>query len=39
MDNHSDKTKGGNAKSKKGRVDVLVCNTLSGPVLHFFQVS
>ena len=32
-------TKGDNAKSKKGRVVILVCDTLSGPVLHFYQVS
>ena len=39
MDNQSDITKGDNAKSKKGRVIILVRNTLSGPVLHFQQVS
>ena len=27
-----------NAKSKRGRVVILACNTLSGPVLHFCQV-
>ena len=31
-------TKGGNAKSKKGRVVILVCDTSSGSVLHFYQV-
>ena len=31
-------TKGDNAKSKKGRVVILVRNTSSSPVLHFFQV-
>ena len=31
-------TKGDNAKSKKGRVVNLVCDTSSGPVLHFCQV-
>ena len=30
-------TKADNAKSKKGRVVILVCN-MSGPVLHFCQV-
>ena len=34
----SDTTKGDNAKSKKGRVVILVHNTSSGPVLHFCQV-
>ena len=34
----SNKTKGNNSKSKKGRVVILVRNT-SGPVLHFYQVS
>ena len=29
---------GDNTKSKKGRVVILVCNTSSGLVLHFFQV-
>ena len=33
------KTKGDNSKSKKGRVVILVRNTSSGPVLHFYQVS
>ena len=32
-------TKGENAKSKKGRVFILVCDTSSGPVLHFCQVT
>ena len=32
-------TKGDNAKSKKGRVVILVRNTSSGPVLHFCKVS
>ena len=27
-----------NAKSKKGRVVILVCDMQSGPVLHFYQV-
>ena len=31
-------TKGDNAKSKKGRVVILVHDTSSGPVLHFCQV-
>ena len=35
----ANKTKGDNSKSKKGRVVILVCDTLSGPVLHFYQVS
>ena len=35
----SKKTKGDNFKSKKGRVVILVQNTSSGPVLHFYQVS
>ena len=34
----SDITKGDNAKSKKGRVVILVRDTSSGPVLHFYQV-
>ena len=38
MDNHSDITKGDNAKSEKGRVVILVSNKSSGPVLHFCQV-
>ena len=32
-------TKGDNSKSKKARVVILVCDTLSGLVLHFYQVS
>ena len=32
-------TKGDNAQSKKGRVVILVCDTSSHPVLHFYQVS
>ena len=39
MDNQSDITKGDNAKSKKGRVVILICDMSSGPVLHFYQVS
>ena len=35
----SNKTKGDNSKSKKGRVVILVHNTSSGPVLQFYQVS
>ena len=31
-------TKGDNAKSKKGRIVILVRDTSSGPVLHFCQV-
>ena len=31
-------TMGDNAKGKKGRVVILVCNMSSGPVLHFCQV-
>ena len=31
--------KGDNSKSKKARVVILVCNTLSRHVLHFYQVS
>ena len=34
----SNTTKGDNAKSKKGRVVILVRNTSTGPVLHFCQV-
>ena len=34
----SNTTKEDNAKSKKGRVVILVRNTSSGPVLHFCQV-
>ena len=32
-------TKGDNSKSKKARVVILVRNTSSGSVLHFYQVS
>ena len=39
MDNQSDITKGDNARSKKGRVVILVRDKSSGPVLHFYQVS
>ena len=35
----SNKTKGDNSKSKKGRVVILVRDTSFGPVLHFYQVS
>ena len=35
----SNKTKGDYAKSKKARVVILVRDMLSGPVLHFYQVS
>ena len=35
----SNKTKGGNSKSKKGRDVILVRDMSSGPVLHFYQVS
>ena len=35
----SNKTKGDNSKSKKGRVVNPVRDMLSGPVLHFYQVS
>ena len=35
----SNKTKGDNSKRKKTGVVILVCNTLSSPVLHFYQVS
>ena len=31
-------TKGDNGKSKKGGVVILVCDTSSGPVLHFCKV-
>ena len=34
----SNKTKGDKAKSKKGRVVILVHDTSTGPVLHFCQV-
>ena len=39
MKSSSNKTKGDNSKRKKGRVVILVCDMLSGPVLHFYQVS
>ena len=35
----SNKTKGDNSKSKTARAVVLVSDTSSGPVLHFYQVS
>ena len=35
----SNKTKGDNSKSKKARVVILVCDTSSGSVLHFYRVS
>ena len=35
----SNKTKGDNSKSKKARVVILVRDTSSGPVLHFYEVS
>ena len=35
----SNKTKGDNTKSKKARVVILVRNSSSGLVLHFYQVS
>ena len=35
----SNKNKGGNSKSKKVRVVILVCDTSSCPDLHFYQVS
>ena len=35
----SNKTKRDNAKSKKGRVVIFPHDKLSGPVLHFYQVS
>ena len=38
MKSISNKTKGDNSKSKKARVVILVCNTFSRPVLHFYQV-
>ena len=31
-------TKGDNAKSKKGRVTILVPDTPSHPILHFYQI-
>ena len=33
------KTKGDNSKSKKASVVILVRDTSSGPVLHFYQIS
>ena len=36
MKSFSNKTKGDNSDSKKGRVVNLVCNKSSGPVLHFY---
>ena len=39
MDYQSNITTGVNTKSKKGRVVILVRDTVSGPVLHFYQVS
>ena len=35
----SNKTKGDNSKSKKAKVVILVCDTSTGPALHFYQVS
>ena len=35
----SNKTKGGYSKSMKARVVILVHDTSSGPILHFYQVS
>ena len=35
----SNKTKGDDSKSKKGRVVIFVRDKSSGPVLHFYQVS
>ena len=35
----SNKMKGDNSKSKKARSVILVCDTLSHPVLHIYQVS
>ena len=35
----SNKTKENNFKSKKTRVVILICDTSSHPVLHFYQVS
>ena len=32
-------SRGGNYKSKKAKVIILVCDTSSHPVLHFYQVS
>ena len=39
MKSFSNKTKGDNSKSKKARVDNLVCDTSSCPDLHFYHVS
>ena len=39
MKSISNKTKGNNSKSKKTRVVILVGNSYSCPVLHFYQVS
>ena len=36
---NSNKRRGNNSKSKKARVVILVHNTSSRPVLHFYQVS
>ena len=38
MHNHSNITKGDNAKSKKGIVVILVRDASSRPVLHFYHV-
>ena len=35
----SNKTKGDNSESMKGRVVILVRDMSSGPVLHFYQIS
>ena len=35
----SNKTKVNNSKSKKAIVVILISDTLSGPVLHFYEVS
>ena len=37
--NFKNKTKGDNSKRKKAIIVTLVCDVLSGPVLHFYQVS
>ena len=37
MHNQSKIIMGDNAKSKTGGVVILVCDTLSSPVLHFYQ--
>ena len=37
--NFKNKTKGDNSKSKKARVVILVRDTSSQPILHFYQVS